>query len=324
MFLIRNATPRDLEGVYALAKVLDSYNLPADRKFLREFLQIVQHSFSGEIKSPELARYFFLAEEQPHSKIVGSSLIVAKHGTRRDPHLAFKIGQEICQSRSLKKRVSHQYLELTMDQDGPTELGGLAVLPPYRKSAERIGLRLSWIRFLYIAAHPERFQKRFLAEYLPPFPRPGYSPVWENIGKKFTGLSYHLADRLSSCNKEFILSLFPKEKIYMDFLPSQVCGVIGQVGEGAQRAVKMLAAIGFKYLKQVDLFDGGPHYGAHWRQIRLFRRFRNTLASQIKSPKALFLHETEKGSIQGGLGREGLHYWGIADQEPVTWVTFPR
>lgn len=323
MFLIRNAMSKDLNAIHSLAQTLNSYNLPADRKFLRGFLNDVERSFQGRLHSFESRKYLFLAEEIPTGKIAGCSLIIAKHGTPKDPHLAFRVGEEVRESQSLGKKIKHRCLELVIDKNGPTELGGLVVLPRYRKLPQKIGRQLSWVRFLYIAAHPERFQKRFLAEYLPPFPKPGYSPLWESVGKKFTGLSYQAADRLSARNKEFILALFPREKIYFDFLPRDAQQLIGKLGEGAKRAASLLERIGFRYLQEVDLFDGGPHYGARWNEVRLFRQIRKTSLNQVRLHRAFIFHEPKPGTIEAGLIPEVLQQIETKGENQVLCVEFP-
>ena len=86
MFLIREAGPADYRGIFALARKLDSYNLPADPRFIRKLLRISQSSFLGRLPKAR-ARYLFTVEELATGKLVGCSLIIAKHGTPGSPHL---------------------------------------------------------------------------------------------------------------------------------------------------------------------------------------------------------------------------------------------
>jgi arginine N-succinyltransferase len=161
---------------------------------------------------------------------------------------------------------------MTADSRGFTEIGGLVVLPAFRESREKIGKQLSYARFAYIARHPKFFCRRMIVEYLPKVNPETGNRLWELIGQKFTGLSYRAADRLSVRDKEFILSLFPKEKIYGCFLPDTVVRRLGEPGPGAAKSIQMLEKIGFKFMRQVDPFDGGPHYGIQTRKIPLIRR----------------------------------------------------
>ncbi|MBY0412653.1 MAG: arginine N-succinyltransferase, partial [Bdellovibrionales bacterium] len=83
----------------------------------------------------------------------------------------------------------------------------------------------------------------------------------------FLNLEYHEADVLSRSNKEFILSLFPADTIYMTLLPIEARNAIGKVGDSTAPVKRMLESIGFKYNNEVDPFDGGPHYRAKLKDI---------------------------------------------------------
>ena len=97
------------------------------------------------------------------------------------------------------------------------------------------------------------------------------------MGQKFTGLSYRTADHLSASNKEFILSLFPKEKVYCCFLSENAMRDLHVPEREVGHALRMLEKNGFSYLYQVDPFDGGPHYGAEARRVPLIRKTRTAL-----------------------------------------------
>ncbi len=298
MFLIRQAGPDDFPGVFALARLLDSYNLPADRGYIRELLQVSEESFAGRLPRSK-ARYLFVLEEKGQSpleqgqsplqrilegagagtvpagtvpKIVGCSLIIAKHGTPGRPHLWLGLESITKRSRTLGIRRTHPVLRLGFTEDGPTEVGGLVVLPRYRKHPEQCGLQISYVRFLYMAMHPDRFENKILVEYRGAMRTGNQSPFWEAMGRVFTGLPYGKADRLSVSNKEFIRSLFPREPIYCALLPKSVRAAIGAIHPAAQRAAALLRGIGFKPMDQIEPFDGGPYYSAARAKVRLIRR----------------------------------------------------
>jgi arginine N-succinyltransferase len=270
-FLIRSARPDDLADLLRLSRHLDSYNFPADRGLIKELLELSVRSFAGVSHVPEEGKYLFVMEEVRTGRVVGSSLIVAKHGRPGMPHLYMTVFSEARTSVTLKKTVRHRCLRLGATEDGPTELGGLVVLPAYRGRKERLGARLSYARLLYIAAHQDKFQSVLLAEYLPRFLKGKTSPFWEYLGRRFTGLTYHQADRLSIRNKEFILSLFPRGTLYQDFFPSEVVKYLGEVGEASKAAAHLLSKTGFKYLQQIEPFDGGPYHGTLTREVSLVR-----------------------------------------------------
>ena len=80
-------------------------------------------------------------------------------------------------------------------------------------------------------------------------------------------MDYNSADVLSRNNKEFILSLYPSDTIYVSLLPIQARNAIGKVGSETKPIKKMLESIGFKYMNEVDPFDGGPHYRCKLSEI---------------------------------------------------------
>ncbi len=290
MFLIRQAGPKDFRGVFALAKVLDSYNLPADGPYIRKLLHTSESSFAGRL-SKEKARYLFVLEKTGSTgykvpgTLVGCSLIIAKHGTWGHPHLWFSEDRIEKSSRTLKIRKSHPILKMGYTEDGPTEVGGFVVLPRYRGRPERCGLQLSYVRFLYMAMYPERFKQTVLIEYRGAMGIGGKSPFWEAIGRVFTGLSYQRADRLSATNKEFILGLLPTEPIYCALLPKPVQRAIGAIHPAAMPAAALAARIGFRRIPQVEPFDGGPYYSSALRDIRLVRETRNLPVARFPSPR---------------------------------------
>ena len=299
MFLIRQAGPEDFSGVYSLARLLDSYNLPADRTYIRELLRTSRDSFAGRLPKVR-ARYLFVIQGTLHkgtllpasmspngaSPIVGCSLIIAKHGTQSHPHLWFAQEMITKRSRTLPIRRSHPVLRMGYTEDGPTEVGGLVVLPRYRRLPERCGLQISYARFLYMAMHPERFEREVLIEYRGAMGAGGKSPFWEAIGRVFTGLPYGRADRLSVTNKEFILNLLPSEPIYCALLPESVQRAIGAIHPSAQGAAHLAERVGFRRISQVEPFDGGPYYLAPLRRITLVRQARRL--------------KLEDGPVEGG------------------------
>lgn len=276
MFLIREAGPRDFAGVFRLARILDSYNLPADRRYVADLLERSHASFRGRLPRPE-ARYLFVLES-PGGAIAGCSMIIAKHGTPGQPHLWLARETVTQRSRTLGIERSHPVLRMGWTEDGPTEIGGLVVLPSYRGIPAQCGLQLSYVRFLYMAMHPGRFEREVLVEYRGAMGRGNRSTFWEAVGRVFTGLTYERADRLSVTNKEFILGLMPREPIYCALLPKPVQASIGAIHPSARGAARLAESMGFKEMPQVEPFDGGPYYAARTRAIRLVRRTRRLAA----------------------------------------------
>ena len=269
-FLVRGVHINDLPLLFDLAKQFGLLNLPADRKVLEEKITRSMASFQGKLKKED-AEFIFVIEDVESKTIAGSSLILAKHGTKKSPHHSFKILKKDRFSKDLGIGFIHQVLRLSAITDGPTEIGGLLVDRGYRRRPEKLGRQISLMRFLYIAMRPERFEKRVLCELTPPLTDEGRSEFWEALGRRFTGLPYKEADLISQRHKEFISSLFPEEDIYLTLLSSKARLVLGRVGEETRPAQHLLEKIGFHYLEEVDPFDGGPHYGAETKEISIVK-----------------------------------------------------
>ncbi|MGZ3794793.1 MAG: arginine N-succinyltransferase [Pseudobdellovibrionaceae bacterium] len=265
-FIVRAVHHDDLNQLVDLAKQFSLLNLPGDRKVLSQKIDRSVQSFAGKLAKSQ-SEYLFVLEDTEEKLIVGSSLVIAKHGTEEVPHCFFKILKRDMFSQDLGVGFIHQVLRFQLDNDGPTEIGGLLVDKVYRRRPEKLGKQISLARFLYMGLHPEKFESRVLCELTPPLTEEGRSEFWEALGRRFTGLPYQEADMLSQSHKEFIESLFPKDDIYLCLLDGKARLVLGRVGEATKPAQHLLESIGFEYLDEVDPFDGGPHYGANVEDI---------------------------------------------------------
>ncbi len=273
MLLLRDAQPSDLPSLRRLAQVLDTVNLPDDPRALGEILARSRRSFAGRLP-PRSRQYLFVAEAPRTGRVVGTSMVIAQHGTHRSPCTFFDVREREHYSSTLDRHVCHRVLHLGFHFDGPTEIGGLVVAPAARRSAEQAGKQLAYLRFLYMAVHPERFREVVLAELMPPLTGSGRSAFWEAFGRRFTGLDYQEADKRSRRNKEFIQQLFPAGGVYASLLPPGVQRQLGAVGPAARPAARLLERLGFRYVDRIDPFDGGPHYEARLRDVTLVKAHR--------------------------------------------------
>jgi arginine N-succinyltransferase len=201
-------------------------------------------------------------------------MIFAQHGSRRAPHVFFDVLEEERYSETLDRHFAHRVLRIGYNYKGLTEIGGLVVRPEFRRHPEKLGRLLASVRFLYLARHRGQFRDEVLSELMPPLEPDGTSLLWEALGRKFTGLSYQDADRLSQQNKEFIRALFPQDPLYAALLPSHVQELIGKVGPETRGVEKMLREVGFSYAHRIDPFDGGPHFQARTDDITLVQATR--------------------------------------------------
>ena len=268
MFVLRSVEPGDLRELFELSNIMTFINLPPDEDIISSKIESSMKSFHDPSVNLWENYYIFVLEDTTTGQIIGVSMIHAQHGTEDEPHFFLTVGQEAKFSQTINTGFVHGTLKLGLEFDGPTEIGGLILNPDFRGHAEKLGKQISFVRFLYMAMNPERFKSVIHSELMPPFDKYGNSPLWEAVGRRFLNMNYHEADVLSRSNKEFILSLFPSENIYQTLLPIEAREAIGKVGKETEPVKKMLESIGFKYMYEVDPFDGGPHYRCPLKNIK--------------------------------------------------------
>lgn len=267
MQILRNATMHDLDDLYELSGKVQFINLPHDRSIIKDKIQKSEIAFKKPSSNLADNYYIFVIEDLEARKVIGVSMIHAQHGTEKEPHFYLTVSQEQKFSKTINTGFTHGMLKLGLDTDGPTEIGGLVIHPEFRGTGEKLGKQISFVRFLYMAMHPKRFKPTIHSELMPPFDAEGKAPLWEAIGRRFMNMEYDEADILSRNNKEFILSLFPSENIYMTLLPLEARNAVGKVGKDTLPVKAMLEKVGFEYTNEVDPFDGGPHYRCKLKDI---------------------------------------------------------
>jgi arginine N-succinyltransferase len=268
---IRGAVPSDQSELLSLARHLNSVNLPDEPGHISRLLEVSEKSFLGQIENPRRRKYVFLIRDLTRGEAVGTSTIVAQLGRRDAPYIYLDVSTEEKYSSSTDLHFQHQVLRIGFSYDGPTELGGLVVHPDHRRADEKLGLLISYVRFLFIAAHRELFKNELLAELMPPLEPDGTSLLWEAFGRRFTGMSYADADLRSSEDKTFIRDLFPRGEVYASLLAKDAQDVIGKVGTQTRGVERMLRRVGFRYAERIDPFDGGPHFVADADEVSLIQ-----------------------------------------------------
>lgn len=293
-YVISGAVPSDLEQLLALARHLNSVNLPDERGHITRLLETSEKSFLGQIENPRRRKYVFLIRDLERTEAVGTSMIVAQLGRRDAPYIYLDVSTEEKYSSSIDRHFHHIVLRIGFSYDGPTELGGLVVQPDQRHASEQLGLLISYVRFLFIATHRELFKSELLAELMPPLEPDGTSHLWEAFGRRFTDMTYAEADLRSSEDKTFIRDLFPRGEVYASLLSQDAQDVIGKVGTQTRGVEKMLRRIGFRYAERIDPFDGGPHFVAQADEVTLIQqartlRFAGSLAADesLAGPRSL-------------------------------------
>jgi arginine N-succinyltransferase len=279
MLLVRDAHKADLRGLRTLAAELNSVNLPNDERALAAIVDRSARSFSGKIREPLRRSYVFVLEDPRSGRLLGTSMVIAQHGTYDSPCTFFDVSEREHYSSTIDRHFRHRVLSIGYHFDGPTEIGGLVVHPEDRGGESKPGKQLAYVRFLYVAMHRDRFRDRILAELMPPLLPDGRSLFWESCGKRFTGLDYQEADKRSRENKEFIQQLFPPGDMYATLFPPRVQKLLGAVGPETLGVKHLLEKLGFHYVDRIDPFDGGPHYEAKVADLTLVRAYRRVRVS---------------------------------------------
>ncbi len=269
-FIVRPVQEKDLVHLENLASQFSLLNLPPDKKIISEKIQLSNESFAGRVPV-EKATYMLVTEDLENNWVVGSSQVKAQHGSEQNPTYSFKLNKKEMFSKSLGVGFIHQVLSLKTTTNGPSEFGGLVVHKGYRRRPEKVGKLTSLSRFVFAGMNSELFKEEWHAEMAPPLTDEGRSEFWEALGRRFTGMPYQEADRLSHQNKEFIESLFPKEDIHLALLDSQARLVMGRVSDQTAGALHLLQKIGFKDKNEIDPFDGGPHFGVKKEDVTLIK-----------------------------------------------------
>jgi arginine N-succinyltransferase len=276
MYLLRPIRESDLPALIALVQgiVGGMTSLPPDESFLRERIDDSLRAFSPKVKKPGAEHYLFVLEETATGAIVGTSGIAARVGGF-EPFYSYELRRERLQHSPLKIDREVTALHLKQVHRGPTEIGSLFLHPDHRRGG--LGRLLSLGRFLFIGAHPKRFDSTVIAELRGYLDQRGLSPFWEAVGSHFFGGDFYAADILSGLgDKTFIADLMPRHPLYVPLLSPEVQAVIGKVHHDTQPALALLLAEGFAPTDEVDIFDAGPQIRAAVSDLRTIRIKKNT------------------------------------------------
>ncbi|PZN96790.1 MAG: arginine N-succinyltransferase [Alphaproteobacteria bacterium] len=283
---VRAASGADIDALLELAAMTGGgfTNLPQDRGALAARLAWSDASYARPDAPPENELYILLLEQVSTGRIGGCGMVFSRIGVEW-PFYSYKLGTLSQSSRELGRSFALQFLSLTTDHDGASEVGGLFLHPDLRTGG--LGRLLARSRYLFIAQHRARFGDKLLAELRGVMDEDGHSPFWDALGAKFFGMSFPEADGFNAVHgNQFIADLMPKHPIYTALLPQAACDAIGQPHPTGRAALAMLMAEGFSYDNYVDIFDGGPTVTARTDQVRSIRDSRETVIEQLSRCEA--------------------------------------
>ncbi len=273
--VLRPAREEDLPELLALAEAVAGgiTTLPADPGHLRSLLAESRRAFAQPVARPGAERYLLVLEDRDAGRVAGSGAVVARVGGF-DPFYTYEIREEPVAHEALGIDHHVQVLHLKRAHKGPSELCALTVAPSYR--GRGLARLVSLGRLLFVRAHPERFERRIIAELRGWLDEAGHSPFWDTVGRHFFDSDFSQADFLSGLgDKDFIDDLMPRHPIYVPLLPEPARSVIGRAHRDAEAARRVLEGEGMRFCDEVDIFDAGPLLGADVAELRSVREARD-------------------------------------------------
>ena len=268
MMVIRPVKMDDLDDIVSLAGKTGTglTTLPNSRTHLKDKIEDSLFAFDKNDGHPGDECYLFVLEDTQTGQVVGTSGVVAAVGTSK-PFYTYKLNTEVHYSISMDIYRKLNFLTLTNDFTGASEICTLFLSPDFRGGGN--GILLSKSRFLFMAQHPKRFGDVVVAEMRGVSDDEGHSPFWESVGRHFFGVDFDIADRANGeGNNQFIAELMPHHPVYVPMLSEAAQAVIGEVHPQTKPAVQMLKAEGLRYSGYVDIFDGGPTIEAPVKEVR--------------------------------------------------------
>lgn len=273
-FVMRPSRPDDFDALMRLADLSGPgfTSLPVNEALLRDRLERSRRAFAGENDPIQYGKYLMMMEDAETGAIGGCSAVKAGVGIDH-PFFNYRIITLAQASQAANRRFDMDALVLTNEFVGHTEVGTLFLEDGFRGSGA--GRLAAQARYLLMAAAPERFGDRVLAELRGVVDDEGNSPFWNHLGRHFFRMDFAEADFLSAVSdNQFILDLMPKYPIYVDLLPAEAREVIGRVHSAGVGALKLLEWEGFQFENVVDIFDGGPLVTGQRRHLRTINESR--------------------------------------------------
>ncbi|WP_246075814.1 arginine N-succinyltransferase [Aliikangiella marina] len=271
MMVIRPVKMDDLDNIVTLASKTGTglTTLPHSRIHLKAKIEDSLAAFDKSDGEPMDECYLFVLEDTETGEVVGTSGVVAAVGTRQ-PFYTYKMNTEVHYSKSMDIYRKLNFLTLTNDFTGASEICTLFLSPDFRGGGN--GPLLSKSRFLFMAQFPGRFGDRVVAEMRGYSDENGQSPFWECVGRHFFGVDFAVADKENGeGNNQFIAELMPHHPVYVPMLSAEAQKVLGEVHPQTLPAVQMLYGEGFRKTGYVDIFDGGPTIETPVEEVRTIK-----------------------------------------------------
>ena len=298
MLLVRPVEYRDLPALEQLAVMARGLvtTLPASRDYLAELVANTRHALASKITVAGGETYHFVLEDTTAGVVQGVAGIDSAVGLK-SPFYSFRQEEVVHASPDMQMYNRIPALRLCHEYTGATALCTFFINPQFYTPVH-LHL-LSRARLLFVAAHPERFSHRILAEMQGVRDEQGISPFWESLGQHFFSMDMNQAVYLAGIRaKAFIADLLPKHPVYIPMLTSMAQQALGEVHKQRRQVRDRLLAEGFAFGGCVDVFDGGPQLEACTAKLLTIRKSEQLTCSRNDTGKSGVPHLVSNGSLK--------------------------
>jgi arginine N-succinyltransferase len=268
MIIIRpiKSKDQDIFAEFSFESLLGMTNLPRNRERMLDKILLSETSFEQNIEKPGNEEYYFVLEDLTTGRIGGTCGILSTQSFS----YCYRIETLVLQSRHISTPKEIKVLKVVNQPTHASEVCALYLQPTFRYSGQ--GRLLSLSRFLFVAAHRQRFRKKIVAEMRGYIDQRQISPFWEGIGRHFCDLSFVELMAQFESNHDFVPEILPQFPIYLSLLPKEIQEVIGKTHDSTKPAYHMLLQENFSFNQEIDIFEGGPLLSAHISDIRTIKK----------------------------------------------------
>lgn len=305
MWIVRPARADDAAGIEQLAQAQGARvsNLPSSAAKLAEKIDHACLSLAGDPGTQGRERFLFVLEESDSDEILGIAGLDA-HAGNGQPFYNYLLDELIhaCHELEVTNRV--EVLYLSHDLTGRALLCSFIIADSVRDTAAFE--LLSRARLLFIDQHRELFGKDLIVEIQGAQDEEGNSPFWDSLGRHFFDMDFATADHYSEIkSKTFIAELMPPHPIYVTLLSEPAQAALGKAHSALNRTCEVLTREGFRALRHVDIFDGGPTLEASIDEIRSLknRQLRKVELGDSDNGVACLVASTAPADFRCTLGR---------------------
>lgn len=269
MYIIRPAKPDDFKGFVNLINKAGAgiTTLPNSQAAAKKRLEESLLSFETKVIKPSDQNYLFLLEDL-ETKEIGACCGILGDVSCFDTY-TYKIETVSLLQKFSQSAQTAKVLHFASGYSHASEICSLFLAQEWRK--KNLGKLLSLSRFLFMANHPERFERNVIAAMRGAIDENGENPFWNAISRHFLDIPYAEFAQLVQSNPQVVLDVIPKYPIYISMLPKDAQEIIGKAHVNTIPALNMLIEQGFSFTDRIDPGDAGPIITAETKNIKAIK-----------------------------------------------------